>query len=271
MRGSPPSSSRNAQPDVPSDRYTIPGTDGVLRNRRGLLTVEGVNHVMNMSASLAWADLISEPIPQFLDLEYLRSIHFRFFDPVLDWAGQLRAVGDEVGAGGTPFQYAASQFYKRELDALMDRLAGEDYLRGLSIDEFATALADRWGTLTFTHPFRDGNTRSQSAYVDRLAVRAGFQIDWKAVSYRDLRDARLAAAFKVGGERVLADYLRPRMYALSQYPDHEALADGLRAATLAELTFGSRTAANPHQNSSGDTSTSCPATRIREHGSRHIL
>ncbi|WP_416171674.1 Fic family protein [Actinomyces qiguomingii] len=119
---------------------------------------------MNISASAEWAIFQLEPIPDRLDLDYLRSIHRRFMSPVLDWAGELRKVGDEVGAGGTPFQYAPSEFYKPYLDALFGRLAEEDYLVGLPEKEFADRLADRWGTPTFCHPFRDGNTRSQSAY-----------------------------------------------------------------------------------------------------------
>lgn len=193
------------------DRYTIPGSGGVLRNSLGLTTQHEVDEAMNRNASAEWAIMQTEPIPDRLDLAYLRSIHERFLSPVLDWAGEFRAVGDEVGAGGTPFQYAASQFYKPELDRLFDQLAGEDYLAGLPEQEFADKLADRWGTLSFCHPFRDGNTRSQSAYIDRLATRAGHPIDWQRVDVPELREARLSAAFRVGGERVLSDYLRARI------------------------------------------------------------
>ncbi|WP_083566020.1 Fic/DOC family protein [Actinomyces glycerinitolerans] len=193
------------------DRYTIPGSGGVLRNKLGLITQAGVDRAMNISASAEWAILQLEPIPDRLDLDYLRSIHRRFMSPVLDWAGELRKVGDEVGAGGTPFQYAPSEFYKPYLDALFDRLVEEDYLVGLPEKEFADRLADRWGTLTFCHPFRDGNTRSQSAYIDRLATRVGHPIDWQHVNVSELREARLSAAFRVGGEQVLSNYLQMRL------------------------------------------------------------
>ena len=193
------------------DRYTLPGSGGVLRNKLGHTTQADVDRAMNRAATTEWAIMQTEPIPDRLDLGYLRSIHERFLSPVIDWAGELRKAGDEVGAGGTPFQYAASQFYKPELDRLFDQLACEDYLTGLPEQEFADTLADRWGTLSFCHPFRDGNTRSQSAYIDRLATRAGHRIDWQRVKVPELREARLSAAFRVGGERVLSDYLRARL------------------------------------------------------------
>jgi fido (protein-threonine AMPylation protein) len=43
------------------------------------------------------------------------------------------------------------------------------------------------------HPFRDGNTRSQSLFVSNLARAAGHPIDWRLVEVGDLRAARLQA------------------------------------------------------------------------------
>lgn len=193
------------------DRYAIPGTDGVLRNKFGFTRQSDVNTAMNRAATTEWAILQLEPIPDQLDIAYLQEIHRRFFSPVIEWAGQMRAFGDEVGAGGTNFRYADSRFYAQELERVFVELAEEDYLAGLDADEFVRKLADRWGTITFCHPFRDGNTRSQSAWVDRLATRAGHPIDWRRVNVPELREARLSAAFRVDGERVLAAYLKEHL------------------------------------------------------------
>jgi cell filamentation protein len=59
------------------------------------------------------------------------------------------------------------------------------------------------------HPFRDGNTRSKSAYVDRLAIRAGHPIDWLHVDVDQLRTLRLRAVS--GSEKPLADCLRAHL------------------------------------------------------------
>ncbi|WDH78228.1 Fic family protein [Microbacterium esteraromaticum] len=187
------------------DRYTIPGSGGVLENKLGLTTQEGVDEAMNEAATTRWAIMVMEPIPDRLDIEYFRSIHRRLLSPVLDWAGEVRQRGDEVVAGGTGIVYARSEFFQNGLNDVFDTLATEDYLKGLGTEEFAAKLADRWGYLTTVHPFRDGNTRTQSAYVDRLATRAGHPIDWQKVDVPTLRSLRLAAV--TGSERPLAQYL----------------------------------------------------------------
>jgi cell filamentation protein len=191
------------------DRYTIPGSGGVLKNKLGLITAQGVDEAMNESATRRWALLIKERIPDRLDIGYLTSIHRRLLSPVLTWAGEMRRFGDEVIAGGTGIVYARSEYFRGGLEDVFGQLASEDYLRDLESREFADRLADRWGYLTTIHPFRDGNTRSQSAYVDRLAVRAGHPIDWLKVDVPTLRTLRLSAM--TGSETPLADYLYERL------------------------------------------------------------
>lgn len=190
------------------DRYTIPGSGGVLRNKLGLTTKHRVDYALNAAATAEWAVIIGEPIPDLLDQAYLCSIHRRLFSSVLDWAGELRRAGDEVGAGGTGIVYARAEFFRHGLDDVFGMLGAEDYLTGLRPDDFAERLAERWGYLTMTHPFRDGNTRSQSAYIDRLAVRAGHPINWPQVDVPTLIRLRLQAV--TGSEKPLAAYLRER-------------------------------------------------------------
>lgn len=71
--------------------------------------------------------------------------------------------------------------------------------------EFSSRLADHWGYLSLIHPFRDGNTRSQSLFVLVLAEAAGHPIDWNLIPVDDLRDVRLRAM--QGDERALAGLL----------------------------------------------------------------
>ncbi len=85
----------------------------------------------------------------------------------------------------------------------------EDYLLGLPIDDFAARLAERWGDLTAIHPFRDGNTRSQSAWVTSVAWRAGYRLDWRGIDVPVLRELRLHAV--VGSSEPLAAYLREHL------------------------------------------------------------
>ena len=197
------------------DRHTIPGSGGVLKNKLGLTNQGRLDRAMNEAVTTEWALLVREQIPDQLDLDYLTSIHRRLLSPVLTWAGEMRRFGDEVIAGGTGIVYARAEFFRDGLKDVFGQLASEDYLCDLEAREFANLLAERWGYFTTIHPFRDGNTRSQSAYVDRLAVRAGHPIDWMKVDVPTLRTLRLSAM--TGSEKPLADYLYERLA-----PQHSA-------------------------------------------------
>lgn len=186
------------------DKYTYPGSGGVLINRLGIRDATRLDEAMNFAASTAWADLDRQGPPEHPNMDYLASIHRRMFAPLLDWAGQVRDV--DTGAVGAGITYARPAYIHDNLTELFSRLAETDYLRGLPRDEFADQLGAQWGTLSAIHPFRDGNTRSQSAYVSALAARAGYRIDWAAIDVDHLRQTRLAAV--TGRDHGLRNYLR---------------------------------------------------------------
>lgn len=185
------------------DRYTYRDSGGVLVNKLDLRDQQQLDTALNRYASVGWAVIRSSQV-DVLDFSYLRHIHEVLFSPVLAWAGVLRDV--DVQAGGTGIPYGRPQYIQSALDDLFGQLSREDYLAGIDDHRvFARRLAEKWGYLTHIHPFRDGNTRSQSVYIGQLARRAGHPIDWTRVNVDRLRDLRLAA---VGGsEAPLADYL----------------------------------------------------------------
>jgi cell filamentation protein len=190
------------------DKYTYPLSGGVLVNSRGLRTSADLDAAVNGFASVALAELAREPIPEPPDFGYLRRIHERIFQPIVPGiAGRIRDV--DVQASGTGIAYCRPEYINTSLDALFAKLEREDYLTGLDDRTFADRLADRWGELSAIHSWRDGNTRSQSFYISRLADRAGHPIDWQHVDVDTLRQLRLEAI--VGRERPLADYLAERL------------------------------------------------------------
>jgi len=192
------------------DKYTYPGSGGVLINSKGIRDQARLDQAMNDYASAAMADLSTEPIPDRLDAGYLRSIHERMFERIApNIAGRIRDVN--VQATGTGIAYARPEFIESSMSDLFRKLDREDYLTGLDARTFADRLADRWGELSAIHPYRDGNTRTQSFYVTTLAERAGHPIDWQRVNVDELRAHRLNAI--VGHERGLADYLHERLMA----------------------------------------------------------
>ncbi|MCY1692893.1 Fic/DOC family protein [Curtobacterium sp. SL109] len=186
------------------DKYTYPGSGGVLVNAAGIRDQRQLDEAMNDVASITMAEVRAEPVPDRPGYGYLQSIHERMFgDLVPGIAGRIRDV--DVQATGTGIPYCRPEYIDANLATVFGKLEREDYLTGLDAETFADRLADRWGELSAIHPYRDGNTRSQSTYVSAIAERAGHPIDWERVDVDELRTARLYAV--AGNDRPLADYL----------------------------------------------------------------
>lgn len=210
------------------DKYTYPGSGGVLVNTAGYRTHAQLDEAMNDVASVTMAEVRAEPVPARPDYAYLRSIHERMFgDLVPGIAGRLRDV--DVQATGTGITYCRPEYIEANLTALFGKLDRENYLVGLDADTFAERLADRWGELSAIHPYRDGNTRSQSTYVSAIAERAGHPIDWERVDVDELRTARLHAV--AGNDRPLATYLRAHLREEDRETDTGPQVPGPRIST----------------------------------------
>lgn len=188
------------------DKYTYPGSGGVLRNLLNIKDADGLDHAVNDIVTANWAAM-SRDLPGRFDLNYLCSIHSSLFGDLFEWAGRHRDV--ELYAAGADLTYCLVDEMQARLDELFADLEVNNWLQGLDEWDFASALARVWGRLTYVHPFRDGNTRTQSFFVSRLAIAAGHPIDWDRIDVAVLRSARLSAAktFTVG----LEDYLRDRL------------------------------------------------------------
>lgn len=189
------------------DKYTYPGSGGVLVNRLGIRDPNRLDHALNDYASVAWVYIRQRPAPEPPGFEYLQTIHRELFGALLDWAGQLRET--DTHATGTGIAYARPEFIPKSLQSLFGKLEREDFLSRLDPPAFADRLADRWGELTAIHPFRDGNTRSQSAYISAIAERAGHPIDWTGIDVPTLRKLRLVAI--AGRHEPLGAYLRDHL------------------------------------------------------------
>lgn len=200
------------------DKYTYPGSGGVLVNAAGIRDRSQLDEAMNDVASITMAEVRAERVPDRPGYGYLQSIHERMFgDLVPGIAGRIRDV--DVQATGTGIPYCRPEYIDANLVTVFGKLEREDYLTGLDADTFADRLADRWGELSAIHPFRDGNTRSQSTYVSAIAERAGHPIDWERVDVDELRTARLYAV--AGNDRPLADYLRTHLVEANRDGRHD--------------------------------------------------
>lgn len=77
----------------------------------------------------------------------------------------------ESEKGGNPF--CCPEHIRGQMDRLFTALERDRCLSGLDAADFSGRTAHSLGTLNAIHPFRDGNGRSQTAFLLLLARRAG--------------------------------------------------------------------------------------------------
>jgi len=157
--------------DAIADPYCYEGTT-VLRNiprLRGQTALDEFEKRMT-------AQRAEEPFPAGrLSASHYRAIHRHLFQDVYVWAGRYRTV--RMSKDGSAFCYP--EHVSREMQRLFARLRSQNYLRDLSRDAFTKAGAEFLATLNAIHPFREGNGRTQTAFMALIADRAGHPLNFE--------------------------------------------------------------------------------------------
>ncbi|SFQ30530.1 cell filamentation protein [Bradyrhizobium sp. Ghvi] len=171
--------------DVFDDPYCYKGTS-VLKNRARLRddkTLEAFE--LEMSTLRA-----EEPLPagRFTPTHYKR-IHHHLFQDVYPWAGKYRTV--RTSKGGNPFAYP--EYIASSMDQLFEKLALPAFRPGASSDDFLDAATDFLAELNAIHPFREGNGRSQLAFMYLLGQRAGHPLKLARVDRHTFLPAMIAS------------------------------------------------------------------------------
>ena len=173
--------------DAVPDPYCYPGTT-VLKN---LLNVQDQHTLDELEAALT-AARADEPLPHGrLGATHYAAIHHHLFQDIYPWAGKYRTV--RISKDGSAFCYPEN--IAREMKALFEALKHENFLRGLSREDFAFEAASFLSTLNAIHPFREGNGRSQTTFITLLADQAGHPLDLDKLVPEDFL-AAMVASFK---------------------------------------------------------------------------
>jgi cell filamentation protein len=155
------------------DPYVYPGTS-VLRNHFGIRDATELAELEAAISAGRIAQLERRFIPGDYDTTHLQAVHRKIFGDLYPWAGELRTV--KIAKGESMF--ALPQHVTSYLTGVLSDLANEDRLRGLERDDFVTRLAHYFAELNAAHPFREGNGRTQRAFLGQIATDAGHSIDW---------------------------------------------------------------------------------------------
>lgn len=186
------------------DTYCYPGTD-VLRNKAEITNAEDLDAYEGEMSTLRSIEILENPIAGQFDLAHLQRIHLALFQDVYDWAGKIRTV--DISRGNSRF--ANVRFIESAANNIFNRLARENWLKGLDADSLSKRLAHYLSEINALHPFREGNGRVQRIFISQLSQSAGFQLD-----YSDLEQEQIYRAMELafnGDESILANLILERL------------------------------------------------------------
>ena len=170
------------------DPYVYPGTN-VLRNHFGLRDAGELDRREQDASFARLLELAAEPLAGRYDLAHLQAFHRHIFGDVWPWAGELRTVA--IAKADTMF--ALPEHNAPYLSGVLAELPRENYLRGLPADRLTDRLTHYLAEINAVHPFREGNGRTQRAFIGQLAAQAGHHVAWDQLSPARNVEAAVAA------------------------------------------------------------------------------
>ena len=167
------------------DFYVYPGTL-VLNNKFGIRDPELLAGIEADATSRRILFLEFKPSPSTFYVSDYLDIHWYIFQDMYTWAGKVRTV--ELARSGQ-MSFARIDNIDSCLFALFEALHETNFLRELDLETFCNQAAYFLGELNAIHPFRDGNGRTQRAFLSQLARGAGFVIRWFQISKDEMYEA----------------------------------------------------------------------------------
>jgi cell filamentation protein len=129
-----------------------------------------------------------EPLPngRFGTAHY-RAVHKHLFGDVYTWAGRYRTV--RTAKGGNVFCYPEN--IDKEVTKLLGRLRKGALHAPGSPSAFTEAAAAFLAELNAIHAFREGNGRTQLAFLRLVSIRAGYAFDLTKLRHGPFLDAMI--------------------------------------------------------------------------------
>ena len=160
----------------PISANCYPGTT-VLINKLDIRDEETLIEAEAMATYINAAKLEDTPIDGAFDFDHYRAIHRFLFSDLYDWAGEIRTV--DISKKGTRFTPVENIEDRAAL--IFERLRKRNYFKGLPHDEFIEEIVDFYCVINALHPFREGNGRTQRAFLAQLIRNAGYDINFADV------------------------------------------------------------------------------------------
>jgi len=232
------------------DPYVYPGTN-VLCNHFGIRDPDELARRENDAATARLVELKARPLAGRYDLAHLQAFHRHIFADVYPWAGEIRTV-----AIAKEDLFALPQHIESYLGPQLAQLADENYLRGLTREPFIDRLSHYLAEINAAHPFREGNGRTQRAFIDQLAAGGGYRLAWERMD--PARNIEVSRAAHRGDERPMREMLS----SLLETPDAG------EAQRLAAAAFPSPPRLHAQQTTAAARRYNNPSHRGRRHRGR---
>ncbi|WP_366509292.1 Fic family protein [Mesorhizobium sp.] len=108
-----------------------------------------------------------------LDYSHYRALHRHLFQDVYAWAGEPRTI--RIGKDGNWFCYP--EYIETEMRRVFAELSAASHYVGAKPEIFAAGVAHVLAEINAIHPFREGNGRTQLAFLAILTDNAGYEFD----------------------------------------------------------------------------------------------
>jgi len=148
---------------------TILGTT-TLKNKLGITDPQQLATAEADLTAFRLAELRTAPIRGGFDSLHLQEIHHHVYQDLYDWAGELRRV--DAGNQHTP-EVATS------LNAIFDRLGGENHLKGLGPEEWSHSASAYIYDLGTIQPFLARNDVALREFAEELARKNNLSLRWE--------------------------------------------------------------------------------------------
>jgi cell filamentation protein len=185
------------------DPYCYPNST-VLKNLRNLRTQTALDRFEAVMTT--WRSTQPMPLGR-LSVSHYKAVHRHLFQDVYPWAGRFRAV--RISKGNSMFCYP--DHIAGEMARLFGALQKDGHFRGLTPEAFAKKAAHFLAELNAIHPFREGNGRTQLAFLTLLAAKAGHPIDTDRMNPEDIMQAMIASFHGEGAplEKLILELRNP--------------------------------------------------------------
>ena len=162
------------------DPYLDPDT-GIMRNLVGARSRAQLDAAETALTFARAVELTESPVPASGDLGEFRAIHRHLFQDFCEWAGEIRTVDIRKDGAGAEFFLPVVMIDRASHFAAVE-LRDDGMLRGMSRERFVDRLSYHYDQWNYVHPFREGNGRTQRIFWNGVAERAGWNLDWRAVT-----------------------------------------------------------------------------------------